>query len=190
MQPFSHFKSFSRGAPFISGTRFRGIGITLLSFALLGLLCGCANYRLGTGAPLKFRTLFIAVVESDIILPQTRVLATAKVKEAFIRDTRVSVVDDESKADAILVVRLRSYDREAVVARADDAGLARKFTLRLQALCTLRLRDGQTLLNEKPLRLQRDAYTDSGQLLSERETLPLLLDSLAKDAVRAALDTW
>lgn len=161
----------------------------LVAFGAI-LSTGCSHYRLGTGSKLKFSTLYIGTVQSDTVLPQARTIATTKLREAFVRDSRVAVVDSEALADATFLVRLRSYDREAVVARADDTGLARKFTLRLQAVCTLKTRDGQTLLNERTLRVQRDAYTDSGQLLAERETLPLLLDALAREAVNVALDTW
>ena len=162
----------------------------ILALALLVLLPGCSHYRLGTGAPPRFQNLYIAVVDSSIVLPQARTLATSRVREAFLRDGRVALADSADQADATLQITLRSYDREAVVARPNDAGLARKFTLRLGAVCTLRTRDGQTLLAEKPLRLQRDAYTDQGQLLAERETLPLLLDVLARDVVHLTLDTW
>jgi hypothetical protein len=38
--------------------------------------------------------------------------------------------------------------------------------------------------------VQREAFTDSGQLQSEYQTLPLLAESLAAKVTHAALDVW
>lgn len=171
----------------------KSLSACVLIFGLASVvlsLTGCSHYHLGTGAKLKFHTIFISPVASDIILPQARTLATARIREAFLRDPRVTVVDSPDVADAIVSVSLKSFGRESAVAKPDDTGLTRKFTLQLSAACSLRTKDGQTLLQEKRLRIQRDAYTDSGQLLAERDSLPLLLDSLAKDITHLVLDTW
>jgi hypothetical protein len=83
------------------------------------------------------------------------------------------------------------YRRDTTVARADDTGLARRFDLVLRARATLTNRKtGQVLFADRVLEAKRGAFTDSGQLQSEYQALPLLADDLAQAALSASLDTW
>jgi outer membrane lipopolysaccharide assembly protein LptE/RlpB len=175
--------------PRLFGLR-RLVPAALLSAAALGLLSACAHYRLGTGGALAFHTLYIAPVESEAQVPQARALVGTQIREAFLRDGRVALVNSADEAEAVLRVTLKSYAREANVARADDTGLASKFSLTLAAECTLRTRDGRALFEKRPVNAQRDTYTDSGQLQSEYQTLPLLADALATNIRHAVLDVW
>jgi outer membrane lipopolysaccharide assembly protein LptE/RlpB len=161
-----------------------------LLLALVCLLPACSHYRVGTGAALKFSTLYVAPVANEATLPQARALIGARLREAFLRDSRVTLVATPEEADAVLTVTLKKYSRDAAVARADDAGLARKFALTLTATCDLRTRDGGNLFSARPVSSQRDAYVDGGQLQSEYETLGKLADSLAVSVTHAVLDTW
>jgi hypothetical protein len=145
---------------------------------------------MGTGAPLAFKTLYVAPVSSEALAPQARAIVGARIRESFIRDGRVTLVSSSEEADATLRVTLKHYGREATVSKASDAGLARKFSLTLQAECTLTTRDGRDLFSARKLQAQQEAYVDSGQLQSEYETLPYLADQLARDVTHATLDTW
>jgi hypothetical protein len=157
----------------------------------LGLLTGCANYRLGTGGNVKFSTLFIAPVTSTTVIPQAQVLVTTQVREAFIRDGRVALVDSPEAADAVLQITLTGYDRTVAVARADDTGLARRFDLALQARAKLTDNHSkQIYFDQRPLTAKRGAFTDSGLVPSEYQTLPLLAEQLASETVHAVLDVW
>lgn len=165
---------------------------TLVSLVALALgLTSCANYHLGTGAEPRFRTLHVSVVKTDVLLPQAVALVTTEVREAFIKDGRVRLVDSPAEADAELTLTLEDYHREQTVARADDTGLARRYDLVLQARATLTdRRDKKIVFANQPLRVTRGAFTDSGQLQSEYQTLPLLAEQLAERTLHAALDTW
>jgi hypothetical protein len=124
------------------------------------------------------------------------------IREAFIRDGRVSVVDNASDADATLEVTLVNYRRENAANREDDVGLARKFTLRMRVSCRLRdNRSGRMLFDNRIIEVQREAFTDNGlgavlfgtsndQLQSEYNTLPLLADALSSKVTHAVLDVW
>jgi len=72
----------------------------------------------------------------------------------------------------------------------NDTGLARKFTLTLEVACTLKTRAGESLFTDRMVQVQRDAFTDRGQLQSEYQTVPLLAEALAKKVVHAVLDVW
>jgi hypothetical protein len=162
--------------------------------ALLGSLLGltsCSHYRLGHEGTLRFRTLHVSIVANDALVPQARALVTTEVREAFIKDGRVRLVDTPDSADATLLLTLDNYARAMTVARADDTGLARRFEVTLGARA--RLIDNQTkqdLFTARPLRAKRGVFTDSGQLQSEYQGLPLLASDLANQVVKATLDTW
>ena len=168
--------------------------------ALLPVLCllssvlcftGCAGYQLGTGATPKFGTLFIAPVTSETLIPQAQVLVTTQLREAFIRDGRVTLVNSAESADAVLQVSLMGYNREVAVSRQDDTGLARRFDVTLKAHATLTdNRTKQALFTRRPLTAKRGVFTDSGLVPAEYQTLPLLAELLAKEAEHAVLDTW
>jgi outer membrane lipopolysaccharide assembly protein LptE/RlpB len=160
-----------------------------VTFALL--LAACAHYQLGPDGKLAFTTLYIEPVENKALLPQASALVGTQLREALLRDSRVTLVNDPAQADAILHVTLTNYSRAQTAARSDDTGLARKFQLTLLAVCTLR--DNHTnkvLFENRPVNAVKEAYTDSGQLQSEYNTLPLLAASLADSIAHAVLDVW
>ena len=163
------------------------------SLVTLVLCTSCAHYQLGTGSAgkLAFHTLYVAPVENKTSLPQARELVSTQLREAFARDARVTLVNSPEAADAPLTVVLNEYRRDVAAAREDDTGLARKFNLTLGAVCTLRdNRAAKPLFENRPVSVQREAFTDSGQVQSEYQTLPLLADALADKVTHAALDVW
>jgi hypothetical protein len=160
---------------------------------LTSVLCftGCAGYHLGTGSTAKFRTLFIAPITSEALIPQAQVLVTTQLREAFIRDGRITLVNSAEAADAVLNVTLAGYNRTVAVSRPDDTGLARRFDVRLQARATLLdNRTKQPYFSSRSLEAARGVFTDSGLVSSEYQALPLLAGLIASEAVHAVLDTW
>ena len=164
--------------------------LACLLLAVFFLATGCSHYHLGTDSKLSFRTLYLEPVENKSLLPQSRAIVTTQLRETFARDGRISLVNSPAEADATLKVVISDYHRDIATVREGDTGLARKFTLTLGTLCTLRERSGKILFENRPLAAQREAFTDSGQLQSEYQTLPLLADAVAAKIARAALDSW
>lgn len=163
-------------------------GGTLLA---LCILAGCAHYRLGTGAQPAFTTLYVAPVRNRAMVPQAEAILSASLREALLRDGRVQLVDSPADADATLRVTLTGYRREMVAANPVDTGLARKFALHLQATCSLiDNRTRQPYFTNRPITVTRDAFTDSGQLQAEYQTLPLLAQALAGRVAHTVLDVW
>lgn len=160
------------------------------ALAVLGFV-GCSHYRLGTEAGLSFATLHVAVVKANTLLPQATALVTTELREAFIKDGRVRLVDSADAADATLIVTLDDYARGVAVTRADDTGLARRFDLTLYARATLAdQRAGKNLFAGRAFVVKRGAYTDSGQLQAEYQALPLLAAQLAEQVRKATLEAW
>lgn len=171
----------------------RPFAVVALLSAIIWLGAGCAHYRLGTAATAKlaFHTLYVAPVENKTLLPQARALVTTQLREAFARDVRVTLVNSPDAADATLAVTIVSYRRDVLTVREGDTGLARKFNLTLATTATLRdHRENKPLFENRPIEVQREVFTDSGQLQSEYQTLPLLAESLAAKLTHATLDVW
>ena len=94
---------------------------------------GCANYHLGAGPAPSFSTLYVEPAKNKTMLAQTQVLVTTMVREAFVRDGRVSVVDSSLGRRRDARGHARQVPARNAANREDDNGLARKFTLRLTA---------------------------------------------------------
>lgn len=167
--------------------------LSLVLGLMVGLLgvAGCASYQLGTGSSPKFATLYISPVISEALLPQARTVVTGALREAFIKDGRVTLVDSAAEADAVLEIALSRYERAIAVSRPEDTGLARRFDVTLEARATLTdNRTKQPYFVRRQLDAKRGVFTDRGLVPSEYQALPLLAELLANEAVHAALDTW
>lgn len=172
-----------------------------LGFAILG--AGCSHYRLGTGVEREFETIYIAPVDTNAVLPQATAILSTQIREEFIRDGRLRVVNTPAEADAILTVKLGSLDREAQTKLPTDSGLSRKFGLGLVATATLQDEKGEKIwFADRPLRTERQVFTDDGsaagasflqpvqQTQAEYSIVPTLGEALAAQVRGAVLDTW
>lgn len=184
-------------APSLSSafTRFA----TLCLAALLGLsLTGCSHYRLGTEGKLAFTTLYVAPIENEAGLPQITALFSTQLRETFLRDARVTLVDSPAGADATLTVSVARYARVGATGRLDDGGLARKFNFTVTAVCTLTdNRAGTRLFEKRAIEVTRQFFStptptsrESDQLQAEYNLMPLLADALADRVAHATLDVW
>ncbi len=169
----------------------RSLRSRLWSLVTFVLCTGCSHYQLGTEVKLPFHTLYVAPVENKTPLPQVREIVSTQVREAFAHDARVVLANSPEAAEATLTVVLIDYHRDVASVRENDTGLARKFNLTLGATATLHdNRAGKDLFDRRPISVQREAFTDSGQVQNEFQTLPLLADALAAKLTHAALDVW
>jgi hypothetical protein len=164
--------------------------IFLFVFAVFGLI-GCSHYQLGTGATPRFSRLYIAPITSDVIIPQAQALVTTQLREAFLKDGRVTLAASPEAADAVLRVVLSGYQRDVAVSRPNDTKLARRFEMTLRARATLVIgAEAKSAFTDRPLVANRGVFNDSGQQQSEYQALPLLAEKLAQEALHATLDTW
>lgn len=163
-------------------------------FCLLAVglgLAGCAHYQLGTEGKLAFATLYVEPVANKTLMPQAQAIVSTQLREAFLKDGRVTLVNSAAEADATLTVTIKDYHREMTVAREDDTGLARKFDVTLGTVCTLRdNRAGKDLFTRRTVAVHRDVFTDSGQLQAEYQMLPVLAETLAQKISHTVLDVW
>lgn len=169
--------------------RAASIWLLVCAVALFG--AGCSHYQLGTEATAGFRSLHLEVVRNDTMLPQAVALTSTALRENFLKDGRVALTATPAEADAVLTITLVDYSRSVAVVRADDTGLGRRFDLQLAAQATLHdRRSGRDIFTARPLTAKRGAFSDSGQLQSEYQALPLLAEQLAEAARKSVLETW
>jgi hypothetical protein len=176
------------------------LALTAFPLLLAGLAVGCSHYRLGTEGRLAFASLYVEPVQNKVLLPQAQAVVSAELREAFVRDGRVEIVDSPGAADAVLKVVITDYHREMIATRESDIGLASKFAVTLGVTCSLRdTRSGRTYFENRVVSAERDSYTDNGQpsssltgdqLQSEYNLVPLLAGSLADKVTHAVLDLW
>jgi hypothetical protein len=174
--------------------------VLLVCLGLLALFSsGCSHYRLGTGSERAYETIFIAPVVTAGVLPQAAATLTTQIREAFIRDGRLRVVNTPDEADAVLTVRLTELDREKLTSIPDDTGLARKMGLTLDARATLADPSGaKTWFADRLIRAERQIFTDDDtgplrpvqQTQAEYQLVPQLGEALAHRMTSAVLDTW
>ena len=168
------------------------------AIAALLFLFACSHYQLGSGGTLAFRTLYIAPVGNSADMPQAVALFSTQLRDAFIRNGRVTIVNSPDQADATLTVALVNYSRNMTSSRSDDTSLARKFDLTVSAVSTLTdNRTGKPFFEKRPVNATRQIFTtptpsatQSEQLQAEYNTMPLLASDLADSVAHAVLDVW
>jgi outer membrane lipopolysaccharide assembly protein LptE/RlpB len=174
-----------------------------LSFLALLFTSACSHYRLGTGVQRDYESIFVAPVDTNAALPQAAAILTTQIRETFLRDGRLRVVNTPDEADAILTVKLGRLRRDKLTSLPSDSGLARKMGLTLEATATLRDQKGEkTWFADRHLSVERQIFTDDGstsgpaflepvqQTQAEYQLVPQLGEALAAQVKGAVLDTW
>jgi hypothetical protein len=165
--------------------------IFLLVLVLIGAVAqtGCANYTLGPRAKLPFTTINILPIENDTQAPQTLAILTQQLSDAFVQEPSLRLVPTDGQA--ALYVRLSSYDHNITTTRPDDTVLARSFTLRLRAQCTLvDKRTGKAYFTDREITASADAHDTGTYNAVESQTLPILTRELAQKIRATVTATW
>ena len=136
--------------------------------------------------------IHLTTVINEAKVPQAVAVVTTQIREAFLHDSRVILVNSPEDADATLTIRLVKYSRETQTSDRVDTGLARKFDVTLNAKATLRdNRDNKLIFENRKIDAIRQVFTDAGQQLqAEYQNVPLLAETLAKNVRSATLDVW
>jgi hypothetical protein len=183
---------------------FRFAVSALFSAFVLLFAAACSHYRLGTGVERDFETLFVPPVETAGELPQASAILTTQIRESFIRDGRIRIVNTPEEADAVLTVKVARYSRRALTGTPGDSGLARSLGITLETTATLSdPAGGKVWFTDRPIRVERQIFTDDGnppgppsflqpvqQTQAEYQLVPQLAEPLAERLVGAVLDTW
>ncbi len=181
----------------------RSLRIFVFTVLVLFGATACSHYRLGTGVERPFETVFIPPIVTKGALPQASVIFTTQLRETFMRDGRLQVVNTPAEADVVLEVQIGKYSRRALTALPSDTGLARKMGITLDVTATLRDTKGEkTWFTDRPMHVERQIFTDDGsaagptflqpvqQTQAEYQLVPQLAEAVAEKIKGAVLDTW
>ncbi|MFP4673253.1 MAG: LPS assembly lipoprotein LptE [Opitutales bacterium] len=169
------------------------------------LMAGCANYQLGSpGAP-PFKNLYVRPTTNDSYAPQAHALVSTQLRQILLRDSRVTLVANEAKADAVLEVTLSEYDRSPG-ARAgrdsEDTVRARDFDVGLKSRISLYNRGkGEYLFHNREIEEKTHAYAENpftpddtfntqGFLQAEHQAMPRLARGIAANIANEILGAW
>ncbi len=173
-------------------------------FTLLALLAlsGCQSYRLGHPAELPFETIFVEPAKNQSFAPQAQALVSAKVRQALLRDSRVTLLSDRDKADAILELTLSDYRRTPASRDPNDTEAALDYDLSLS--CDISLFDqnnGRFILEGRRVEARRRAFVNDvfapaaapdtqGFVQAEYQATPGMAEDLAARIANEVLGAW
>lgn len=160
-------------------------------FALLLalVLSACSHYHMGSKTP-PFKTLYIEPAHNKSLAPQIQSPLTAQLRQAFMRNTTVSLAPEE-EADVTLIVTVTDYTRTASATREDDSTIGRAFSLRLMASCMLRdNRTGEVLFSDRKVSTDLNALTDGGFQESEYRAMAALAEDLSLKIKNLVVSAW
>jgi LPS-assembly lipoprotein len=155
--------------------RLYGLAVAASSVALLPA-CG---FQLRQAPNLPFNTLYAGFAETSSLGQELK-----RALEA----SGVRVISDNRQLDAAQVMLDVLQDqREKTVVGVNASGQVREFQLRVRFKFRLRGKDGQEIIPETELLLQRDiSFNESGALSKEAEEA-LIYRSMQSDIVQQAL---
>lgn len=173
-------------------------GLCLLTIALFS---GCASYNLGSHTEIPFESIYIRPATNESFAPQSQALVSAQIREAFIRDGRVKIVSDESKADAVLEVTITEYDRSSGARSRADTVSARTFRLSLKTEISLyNANAGDFYFQDRQLTETAGVYSDNpyatttnerqGYIRAEYNAMTRLARGIARQITDEVLSPW
>lgn len=166
----------------------KGLWATAL---LAALLTGCTGYRLGTMLPASIQTIFIPTFENDTNEPLIEMDATRAAIAEIQRDGSLKLVKDEKAADAILSVRLRSFDLNPLA--YDRSSKARPNEYRIILVASLVLTDaktGKVLVEYGAARGEANIVVAGDMTTAKRTGLPAVSRDLAHKIVERVVEAW
>ena len=162
--------------------------------ALLGvlMLAGCANYHLGTGGPLPFKTLYVPPARVEASVPQAAAPVTEMLRQSLLQEGSVRLAD-QSDADATLQVTLTDFAPGVDATQPTNTLNAVSFTLMLEATCTLvDNRSGKVYFKDRKIQVRQLAYVQNGVSFTESEyqAMPRLARDMAEQIKDAVVSAW
>lgn len=154
------------------------LAVVAFAASSAALLPAC-GFQLRQAPNLPFNTLYAGFAESSSL--------GQELKRAL-ESSGVRVISDNRQLDAAQVVLdVLTDQREKTVVGVNATGQVREFQLRVRFKFRLRGKDGQDIIPESELLLQRDiSYSESGALSKEAEE-GLIYRSMQSDIVQQAL---
>jgi len=143
-----------------------------LAFALMLLLAGC-GFKLRGTADVPFEALYMPGAATGIALDLKRNIEAG---------TKVRVVDDPKKADAILEFTQEAREKE--ILSLTGTGRVREFTLRYRVGFRVHDGKGADYIPANVIRLTRDVTYNDAEILAKEAEEQLLFRDMQTDMVQ------
>jgi hypothetical protein len=166
-------------------------GVLLLS--LVGLLSGCAGYRVGniSGRDLQgVHSVYVPVVRNSSLEPDLQVVATNAIIRRFEADGTLSV-NQSANSDSELDVTIIDVLRQPVRSSTSDVLLTAEYQLTIRATATfVNRRLGRKIFENVAVSGSTFFFTQADINEGERQALPLAAIDLAKSTVSLVTEGW
>ncbi len=163
---------------------------SLAAAALLG--SGCAGYRLGpaNGMAAGERSIKVAPFANSTMEPRLSDAVTQQIRKQLQKDGTFKLASHDD-ADIVLSGVLTRYERIELSFAPNDVLTVRDYRLSLVAQVTARERSSGKTILEKEVRGNTLIRVGSDLTSSERQALPLLAESLARNITDLLADgSW
>jgi hypothetical protein len=158
----------------------------------MGLVAGCAHYRLGSAGQLPFQSIYIAVVYNQSLAAQVAEPATRELRQTFLQEGNLQEAN-QADADVTLEVVLSDYQRVAASAQVGNSLNAQSYALTLTAKCKLvDNRNGKVYFKDRPVSVTEEAFVQGGVDFNESEyqSIAKLARDLAVKIKDTVVTTW
>ncbi len=163
---------------------------TLLAALILGLLPGCAGYRLGSMLPDDIKSVYVPTFINQSKEPLLETETTRATIEEFQKDGSLTVAPPES-ADAELEVTLMEYALTPIAYRRDQKSTTQEYRMTIYASVILKRRSDGSVISKNPRVKGETTFDMIGDLSSSKlRVLPQAAADLAHNIVERVVESW
>lgn len=170
----------------------------LLACLAMVFWTGCAGYQVGPVKPTPMKSvqrIYVPNVTNDTLEPRLEVLFTNLLIKQFQQDGTYEITD-ESRADAILRVRVNEIQRRPARSLRGNVLQTREYTLTVRARYQVSRADTGVVLDERNVTGSTSFFVTGENLISadsnqdERQALPLAIEDLAVRVTSLVSEGW
>src|SRR5476651_183349 len=167
--------------------------LALLAASALGLLGGCAGYRVGntSGRDLQgVRSVYVPVARNTSLEPDLQMTVTNAIIRRFNSDGTLEV-NQNATADSELDITITNIQHTAVRSSTTDILITAQYQLTIQATATYVNRKlGRKIFENYAVAGSTTYFTQSNIQEGERQALPLAAEDLANNTVKLITEGW
>lgn len=170
----------------------------LLALLAIVFVSGCAGYQVGPIKPTPMKSvqrLHVKNFTNDTLEPRVEVLLTNLLIKQIQQDGTYEI-SDESRADAILQVRLDEIERRPARSLRGNVLQTREYLLNLRCRYTVTKANTGVVLDERSVTGSTSFFVTGENLLSadsnqdERQAIPLAAEDLAVRITSLISEGW
>lgn len=153
------------------------------------VFCGCAGYQVGPTNGRKPGESSVAIVpfQNQTLEPRVGDAVTAAMRKQLQRDGTYRLATG-GESDIVVTGTVTKYYRQALSLDPNDVATARDYQVWVIVQVTARERAGGKLLLDQPVTAKTFIRVGSDLHSTERQTMPLLAEDVAKSAIALLVD--